>query len=70
MDSQVESKKMSIPRLMVGVGFFLLLGAVVIGAATSQGGGNLPKYLAGVAVATIAVGAIGSALQARLRRSS
>jgi flagellar motor component MotA len=52
---------------MLGVGFFLIFVAVGIGASTS-GGSELPKYLAGVAVVAIFVGAIWGALQGRLRR--
>ena len=69
MSSQPQSEKLSPPRLMLGVGFFLIFVAVGIGAATS-GAGDLPKYLAGAAVVAILVGAIWGALQGRLRRGN
>jgi hypothetical protein len=66
--SQADGK-IGLPRLVLGLGFFLIFVAVGIGAATS-GAGDLPKYLAGVAVVVIAVGAIWSALEGRLRRGN
>ena len=67
MSSQPQSEKLSPPRLMLGVGFFLIFVAVGIGASTS-GGSEIPKYLAGAAVVAIVGGAIWGALQGRLRR--
>ena len=69
MSSQPQSEKVSLPRVVLGRGFFLLFIAVGIGAAMS-GAGNVPKYHAGAAVVVILVGAIGSAVQGRMRRGS
>jgi hypothetical protein len=71
MSSQPQAdEKIGLPRVVLGLGFFLIFIALGIGAATSGGAGDLPKYLAGVAVVAIAVGAIWSALQGRLRRGN
>jgi len=68
MGSQPQAEeKVGLPRVVLGLGFFLIFVAVGIGAATSNAG-DLPKYLAGVAVVAIAVGAIWGALQGRLHR--
>jgi hypothetical protein len=68
MGSQPQpGEKIGLPRLVLGLGFFLIFVAVGIGAAMS-GAGDVPKYLAGVAVVTIAIGGIWSALQGRLSR--
>jgi hypothetical protein len=69
MANQTQPDKIPIPRLVLGLGFFLLFAAVGIGAATS-GASELPKYLAGAAVVAIIAGAIGSALQGRMRRGN
>lgn len=70
MSSQPQSEeKIGLPRLVLGLGFFLIFVAVGIGAAMSNAG-DVPKYLAGVAVVAIAVGAIWSALEGRLRRGN
>jgi hypothetical protein len=70
MSSQPQAdEKIGLPRLVLGLGFLLIFVAVGIGAATS-GAGDLPKYLAGAAVVAIAVGAIWSALQGKLRRGN
>lgn len=68
MSSQPQSEKIPFPRLLIGLGCFLLFVALGIGAAMSGGAGNIPKYVAGAALAAILVGAIGSALQGRLHR--
>lgn len=67
MSSQPHSERMSLPRLLIGLGFFLVFLAVGIGAAM-KGAGDFPKYLAGAAVVVIFAGAIGGALQGRMRR--
>jgi hypothetical protein len=69
MSNETKSEKMPLPRLVLGLGFFLIFLAVGIGAATS-GGSDLPKYLAGAAVVAIVVGGIWSAVQGRLRRTT
>jgi hypothetical protein len=69
MSDQSQSEKIPIPRLVLGLGFLLIFVAVGLGAATSKAG-DLPKYLAGVAVVAIAVGAIWGALQGRLHRGN
>ena len=69
MSSQPQSEKMSLPRLLVGLGFFLIFIAVGMGAAM-KGAGDVPKYLAGAAVVIIFAGAIGGALQGRMRRGN
>jgi hypothetical protein len=69
MSNDPKSEKMSLPRLVLGLGFMLIFIAVGIGAATS-GAGDLPKYLAGTAVVAIIVGATWSALQGRLHRGN
>jgi len=67
MSSQAQTEKVSPPRLLVGLGFFLVFIAVGMGAAM-KGAGDVPKYLAGAAVVAIFVGAIWGALQGRLHR--
>ena len=62
MSSQPQTEKIGLPRLVLGLGFFLIFLAVGIGAATTNAG-DIPKYLAGVAGVAIAVGAIWSALE-------
>ncbi len=62
-------EKTGLPRLVLGLGFFLIFVAVGIGAAMTNAG-NIPKYLAGAAVVAIAVGAIWSALQGRKHQAS
>ena len=69
MSSESQPEKIGLPRLVLGLGLFLIFAAVGIGAATS-GAGDLPKYLAGVAVVAIAVGAIWSVLEGRLHRGN
>jgi hypothetical protein len=69
MSSQPGTEKIGFPRLVLGVGFFLIFVAVGIGAAMTNAG-DIPKYLAGVAVVAIAIGAIWSALEGRLRRGN
>jgi|PlaIllAssembly_1097288.scaffolds.fasta_scaffold1163599_2 uncharacterized membrane protein len=69
MSDQSQSEKIPIPRLMLGLGFMLIFIAVGLGAATSKAG-DLPKYLAVVAVVAIAVGGIWGALQGRLNRGN
>ena len=69
MSSESQPEKIGLPRVVLGLGFFLIFVAVGIGAATS-GAGDLPKYLAGVAVVAIAVGAIWSVLEGRLHRGN
>ena len=71
MSSQPQAdEKIGLPRVVLGLGFFLIFLAVGIGAATKSGGSDLPKYLAFAAVVAIAVGAVWSALQGRLRRGN
>ncbi len=68
MSSQPQSdEKIGLPRVVLGLGFFLILAAVGIGAATS-GAGDLPKYLGGVALVVIVIGGIWSALEGKLHR--
>ena len=67
MSSESQPEKIGLPRLVLGLGLFLIFAAVGIGAATS-GAGDLPKYLAGVAAVAIVVGGIWSALEGKLHR--
>jgi|WetSurMetagenome_2_1015567.scaffolds.fasta_scaffold438222_1 hypothetical protein len=67
MSSQPQSEKTSLPRLLVGLGFFLIFLAVGIGAAL-KGAGDFPKYLAGAAVVIIFAGGIAGVLQGRMHR--
>lgn len=69
MGTQPQSEKIGLPRLLLGLGFFLIFVAVGIGAAMTNAG-DVPKYLAGVAVVAIGVGAIWSALEGRLHRGN
>lgn len=69
MSNQPQTEKTPLPRIVLGVGFGLIFVAVGIGAATTSAG-DFPKYLAGAAVVAIAVGAIWSALQGRLRQGN
>jgi hypothetical protein len=69
MNSQLQSEKIPLPRLVLGLGFFLLFVALGISAAMG-GAGNVSKYVAGAAVVAILVGAIGGALQGRMRRGN
>jgi|WetSurSiteA1Bulk_404760.scaffolds.fasta_scaffold535679_1 hypothetical protein len=67
--SQPQTEKIPIPRLVLGLGFMLIFVAVGIGAATTNAG-DIPKYIAGIAVVAIVVGAIWGALQGRLHRGN
>lgn len=69
MSSQPQSEKIPFPRLVLGLGFLLIFVAVGIGAATTNAG-DIPKYLAGVAVVAIVVGGAWSALQGKLSRGN
>jgi hypothetical protein len=69
MSNQPQPEKTPLPRIVLGLGFALIFVAVGIGAATTNAG-DIPKYLAGAAVVAIAVGAIWSALEGRLRRGN
>lgn len=69
MSNQPQTDKIPFPRLVLGLGFMLIFVAVGIGAATTNAG-DIPKYLAGIAVVAIVVGGAWSALQGRLSRGN
>lgn len=69
MSSRPQTDKIPVPRLVLGLGFMLIFVAVGIGAATTNAG-DIPKYLAGIAVVAIVVGGAWSALQGRLSRGN
>ncbi len=69
MSTQPQTEKIPVPRLVLGLGFMLIFVAVGIGAATTNAG-DLPKYLAGIAMVAIVVGGVWSALHGRLRRGN
>jgi hypothetical protein len=68
MDSQSKPEKMSLHRQLFGLGFFLLLLGVVIGAAM-KGAGDFPKYIAAAAILSMLAGGIAAALRGWTHRA-
>jgi len=66
MPAQSDPEKLSVPRILIGVGCFLILIAVGLGASL-KGQSALPKLFAMAGLLSAVAGAIGSAFARKSR---
>ena len=69
MPVQGDPEKWSIPRILLSLGFLLILLAVGLGAAL-KGGSAVPKVLATAGLLFAVVGGIGSAFARKSRQGA
>jgi hypothetical protein len=66
MPPQSDPEKLSLPRILIGLGCFLIFVAVFLGASL-KGQSALPKYFAMAGLFSAVLGAIGSAFARKSR---